>query len=81
MNSTSVVKQYVCQNVVGWYLYIYDLFINVVSSSDHIGSIGRRITELKFMLKALTNDCSLIWDVVPVFTYRDGISHGNLHSG
>jgi len=60
MNSTSVVKQYVCQNVVGWYLYIYDLFINVVSSSDHIGSIGRRITELKFMLKALTNDCSLI---------------------
>ena len=55
-----MVKQYVCQNVVGWYLCIYGLFTNAVSSSDYIGSIGRRITELNIMLKAVTSDCSLI---------------------
>jgi len=60
MNSTSVVKQYVCQNAVRGYLCIYGLFTNAVSSSDYIGSIGRRITELKIMLKAVTSDCSLI---------------------
>jgi len=60
MTSTSMVKQYVCQNVVGWYLCIYGLFTNAVSSSDYIGSIGRRITELNIMLKAVTSDCSLI---------------------
>jgi len=60
MNSTSVMKQYVCQNVLGWYLCIYGLFTNAVSSSDYIGSIGRRITEFKIMLKAVTSDCSLV---------------------
>lgn len=54
-----MVKQYICQNVVGWYLCIYGLFTNAVSSSDS-GSIGRRITELKIMLKAVTSDCILI---------------------
>jgi len=39
MNSTSVVKQYICQNVVGWYLCIYVLFTNAVSSSDYIGQL------------------------------------------